>query len=334
MIKKPFLLSPLFFVFLNLFSVITQQEIESVFEYSSNIKQSLMQTELSNIEAFLKSPTTAPLLFARPKLNKLHEDTWSPEDIQNNATWHTQVFDLFRSHHITNYNGTSIRGRNFVLTSQKLFPSYLIKIPRHLLSQKDKEPFLYQNISRILYNKLIYEHINAKNLKHIYPVKKCLMHVPGQPTELSDQNYALVVEKITSMHASSIYTAREDANIFKNVFEQALHGNHEALELVAEILYLIKKVGLWDISHCNIFFIENYKIAFIDTEKDWDKESDQNFFHRDAEEFEKLCRHGIALLSRLLCDDPSKAASLEEKFMLFQGDGNLVEEMQNLLRKD
>ena len=341
MVKQSLIFVILLFIHSRLFSDLTNQEITSIFEYSNNTKQGLVQEELSNIEAFLGDQNSAQLFFAKPKLNKLHEDEWSTEEIQNNIVWHSKVFDLLNAHNIANYNGSSIKGRNFVLTSQNLFPSYIVKIPRHHLSQNESELFYYQNISRILYNKLIYEQISKKKLKHIYPIKKCLIHISNRPTNLSDKNYALIAEKITS-----VYEYQERADFFKKLLEQVLHGNNEALELIAEILYLIKKVGLWDINPRNILFVENYKIAFVDTEKWWYEESDQNFFHQNKCELIKLSSHGIALLSKLLYGVPDvietekdkmlqkKAHLLERKLMLFQGDGDLVKELKDLLREN
>ena len=289
MLKRRIIFLFLFSLHASLFSCLTSQEITSIFEYSNNIKRSVNQKELSKIIAFLEDEKTATLLFTRTKLNKLYENKWSPDEIQGNIIWHAQAFNFFNTHDITNYNGSSMKGRNFILSSKKLFPSYLIKIPKHSVCQNELGSFEYQNVSRIQYNKLIFEHISKKQLKHIHPVKKCLIHVPSRPTELNDKNYALIAEKITSL-----YTFDERAAVFKNLLEQARNEKNEALELIAEILYLIKKVGLWDIDPRNILFIEPYKIAFIDTEKWWYEDN----------EFEKLYHHGITRFSKLLYGVP------------------------------
>ena len=338
MIKQVFTFTNICLISLNLFAEPTDKEIADILEYSKNIKQSLLQEELSNIKAFLSKEKTIELLFTRQKLNKLYEDTWTQNEIVDNSAWHSDVFDHLRMSDINNYNRSSLKGRNFILSSKDLFPSYLVKIPRHHLSQDNSNPFYRQNISRIFYNKSINDLIKKYQLKHIYPVRKCLIHVPTQPTILSDQNYALVAEKITC-----IYKFNERTHIFLELLTQAKSGNFQALGLIAEMVFLIKKVGLWDIDPRNILFVENYKVAFVDTEKWWYEEGDQQFFHNDASELENLSTHGITLLSKILCDVPNlvkteedkilqkKADVLTNKLLLFNGNGNLTEELKALL---
>jgi hypothetical protein len=333
MLKQSLIFTTLLFISSSLFSELTNKKIANIFEYSNNIKQTFIQEELSNIEVFLEKSETVKLLFTKQKLNKLYEDKWTLEEKQNNIAWHSQVFELFCSHELINYNGSSTKGRNFVLMSQKLFPSYLVKIPKCHLSQKESEPFYYQNISRILYNKLIYEQINKYKLKHIYPIKKCLVHIPTRPQTLSDQNYAVVAEKITS-----VYKFDDKKKFFQKLLKQAQNNNRQALGLIAEIVFLIKKVGLWDIDPRNIFFVENYKVAFVDTEKWWYEESDEKFFRQDEAELKKLASHGITLLSKILCGVPDlveteedkirqkKAIILKDQLLLLNGYENLVKE--------
>ena len=319
------------FVFMQpiLLAKLTNKEIVDIFEYSNKTKQNFIKKELSSINEFLEKPETVSLLFERAKLNKLREDKWSPEQVKDNLAWHTEVFNLIESQNINNYNGSSLKGRNFILSSE-LFPSYLIKIPRHHLSQNDSEPFYRQNISRILYNKLINNLIEQHQLKHIYPLKKCLIHIPTQPKTLSDQNYAVVVEKI-----DSIYKFSERTHVFHELLSQVMEGNLEALELIAEMAFIINKVGLWDIDPRNILFVEKYKIVFVDTEKWWYEESDQNFFHADAVEIENLRSHGISHLSKMLykssIDTEQQTDLLAKKLATLRKNESLTENLKQIL---
>lgn len=324
---------PLFFITIfvtSLFSCPSEQEVNEVFTYSNKVKEHFDSEELSNIEVFLSNPKVIELLFNSPKLNITHQKAWTNEEKKENDKRSQQIMELLKQHRIINKSGTDSRLRNLTIESQRdqtgdsLFPSLIVKIQK---LRTGHSPFEYQNISRVWYSKLISDIVENHGLKHIRPVKKCFLHVPTQPSELSDKNYVVVCEKI-----NPLYSRVGRGEKLQELLIRATRGDRNALRLIAEMLFVIKKAGLWDITLQNILFVEKNKVAFIDTEKSW-----------KYDDPEMLQEESIAQFAKILCGVPhficgkkdkeleKKGIAIENKLLQFKGDGDLATELRQLL---
>jgi len=115
------------------------------------------------------------------------------------------------------------------------------------------------NIQRVVEAERFRQCIKENNFKHIFLPQKWLYHVPGQPHELNDSNYIVVVEMLLLPHRE------KNRQLLRNL---ELKTHREALD---ELFDLIAYVGFSDAGASNIRVFEDpesdtFVFAIIDTE--------------------------------------------------------------------
>ncbi len=119
---------------------------------------------------------------------------------------------------------------------------------------------LHQHVSRVWIAEAMREVIQKHDLKKIVIPEKFLYHIPGQPEDLHDDNYAVLSEKIECGLDRHNRTAIRQLPI----------------ETVREILTIIEETYFNDASPSNIRVLGNGSVAIIDTEKiNWKRGWDQ-----------------------------------------------------------
>ncbi len=177
---------------------------------------------------------------------------------------------LFKKYKILNLAENQEIKNTYVLASEKLWPNFVIKIPRPRRINETLETIkfrsLYQNISRIFYNNEIKKLTNINLVKHIYQLKKFLYHIPGRPKKLCDNNYFVVSEKINSLP-----TTEENKKKFQDMIDKEKNSiKREYAPFINDIITAIVNIGLGDIAPQNIFFSNSHQsrcIFFVDTEQ-------------------------------------------------------------------
>lgn len=206
-----------------------------------------------------------------------------------------------------NNNLDALKG-SIVLFSEKQFPGYVVKIdPFYWFDNIDYEKTntvpqhsVYQGISSAFYAYELSNFVSEKNLTFIYPLKEYLFHLPGQPETLSVDNYVVVSEYVdklpTEKESSTFFTSMggqrfktdEDAKNDKSYgYEPYGIKNEKDIELIAELLYVIEWLGIWDVNPSAVFYIkknESLKIVFINLQKPGlGGGEDINFFYKSDE---------------------------------------------------
>jgi len=204
----------------------------------------------------------------------------------------------------------SLDGRKgtIVLFSEKQFPGYVVKIdPFYWFDNVDYEKTntlpqhsIYQSISSAFYAYELSMFITEKNLTSIYSQKEYLFHLPGKPKALSIDNYVVVAEYIDKLS-----TEEESAKFFTSMVGPRFKTEEEAkkdesygyelygiksekdIELIAELLYVIEWLGIWDVCPSAVFCVEknkSMKIGFINMQKPGlGGGEDVNFFYESDE---------------------------------------------------
>lgn len=160
------------------------------------------------------------------------------------------------------------------------------KTARTITSQPfPMQPSRFQNVSRVFYTKQINNFIRDNGFNNIYPLKQWLVHIPGMPDNLSDENYLVVAEKIPNLPLI-------EASVGK--FSEL---KSEDLSLVMQFAEVIDEAALWSVEPRNVFIIEvagSRKVLFLDTEKPGlGGGADANFYHTHAGEVVSNTRTGF-----------------------------------------
>lgn len=140
-----------------------------------------------------------------------------------------------------------------IIMSHQTLEHFIIKLQLPFQGKMKTYPRENHNLSRLIGADKIRRLIQEKKLKHIVIPQKYLFKIPEGSNDLSDENYATIVEKI---------------DIIKP------QNNTEALTLLStlsyahfkELLTVIQEIGLCDIHLENIYLTTDNKIAIIDTE--------------------------------------------------------------------
>ena len=157
-----------------------------------------------------------------------------------NAFWHQSAQEakgVFREAGFSFMKGCRI-------TEHPSLPGLVLKLAR----PKRK----YQHVSRVWVAETIRGIIRAHDLKKIIIPEKFLYHLPGTPTELSDNNYAVLSEKINVLSNSQNRAAIQQLPI----------------ETIQELATVITEAVFNDPSPTNIRVLPDKEhVAIIDTEK-------------------------------------------------------------------
>lgn len=130
------------------------------------------------------------------------------------------------------------------ITEHPSMPGYVVKLGR--------ANRVHQHVSRIWMAEAVRTVIAEHGLEHVTIPEKYLYHLPGRPTELVDDNYAVISEKVECS------SDRHNRTKLRQL----------PIETVKEILTIIEEVVYNDPSPSNIRVLgDGETVAIIDTEK-------------------------------------------------------------------
>ncbi len=178
------------------------------------------------------------------------------------------------------------------------FPQYVVKINFR------RWPSIYQNLTRIVNHDKIRKVVKAYNLNHIHPLNAWLLHIPGQPAQLHDDNYVVIEERVANLPSE-----QENKALIKMFFGNKKEGYTDFYNQVKKV---IEEVGLWDLigaNGSNMYVIEKngeFKVVFVDTEwaskqgPPYDPDySDDNFPEMSPNQKQLCVSSGISGLNKL-----------------------------------
>ena len=185
---------------------------------------------------------------------------------------------------------------------------------------KDLSPSKFQNVSRVVYAKQINDFIASDGLDHIYPLQQWLVHIPGQPHDLSDKNYLVACEKIQQLPLLEINMARfqeliDSGNELDPEGCPSIFVKEEWFDLVTQLVQVITRAAMWNIKLKNVFLIEDegrLKVLFLDTEKPGLSGGfDEFFYHTHAGEVISNTRTGMEGLANIFVPDPTHQEAIK-----------------------
>lgn len=135
----------------------------------------------------------------------------------------------------------------------------------------------YQTISRFA-NSLRCKDVILRNaIDRIYFPEVYLVHIPGNPTDISDDNY-IIVEK-------------EVAHI-ENICDHARASEALSKQTLKELYYIITEGGIFDFNGENLRIDDQNNLVFIDLEQAI-VENPIDFYNKNKEIFDLRVFHGI-----------------------------------------
>ncbi len=197
-------------------------------------------------------------------------------------------FDVLLAGLVHDYGLINIEnhGNNFAFTSQ-LWPNALVKIAKLRWIDNDAMlAFPYQLVSRVFYNIELNKCIKDNGYDaNIVSFPKSLYHLPGTPEDVNDDNY-VVVEPLLPCPSESENNSRFKSMTVKELVEG--HGEHAFVktaycDAICALIALIQNSGLWCITNSNVFFLDNDKIALVDTERPGLGGGEWRFFFHQGE---------------------------------------------------
>jgi hypothetical protein len=181
-----------------------------------------------------------------------------------------------------------------------------------LKGERAGERSVWQNVSRLLYATRIIECCEKRYLNHVIPVQKWFVSFPDRGEEvdiLHDDNSGIIAERVFGPKGKVL---------LHNMMEMALLGNVESLELLRQILIVIKHSRLWNVTPENVVFTGPFQVAFIDTEKPGlGGQDDAFFFHQNSKEVAGHIDAGCGSFSEALTTNKEDAGRLRLCFLLF-----------------
>lgn len=217
----------------------------------------------------------------RRQLLKMHEDAYASElcKVQLGEEEGAALFSgLSHDYGLVNCEKD---GNCFVLTSS-LWPGFVVKIVQYRWVDNDAMlAFPYQLISRAFYNRELNDFIVRNGYdRYIVRFPKLLYHIPGTPEKIDDDNY-VVVEPLLACPEK-----QENERRFKMMIEkegEKVFVKEEYGDAMCALIAVMQYCGLWSISSSNVYFLNDGKIAFIDTERPGLGGSEWRFFFHQGE---------------------------------------------------
>lgn len=135
----------------------------------------------------------------------------------------------------------------------------------------------YQTISRFANSLRCKDVILRNTIDRIYFPEIYLVHIPGNPTDISDDNYIIVEREVPDIE-----------NICESIRAQ------EALskQTIKELYYIITEGGIFDFNGENLRIDDNNNLVFIDLEQAI-VENPTDFYNKNKEIFDLRVFHGI-----------------------------------------
>jgi hypothetical protein len=166
----------------------------------------------------------------------------------------------------------------------------------------------YQTISRLAYWLRLREAKKELKLNRICLPKQYLVHIPGRPTEVEDQNYVIVERKI------------KGGRDFK---DSPLAVDKE---LMKQLTWLIGYAALWDLSDHNIL-IKDGKACMIDVEQP-NVHKPLEFFHKNTQTHRSNVDHGWAEVRNRIIKPYADKEGIDTKPLLDD-----IEKIYNAIKK-
>ncbi|MBS1988252.1 hypothetical protein JST56_04630 [Candidatus Dependentiae bacterium] len=261
------------------------------------------------IDLFLSDSTARTFFVDRPRhqfLPKLGVRKFTAGDRLRWSLGQKELKNNWESQYVPIYRALCADGKitplallnknSFILASDTYWPGYVLKMSKSewidFEDNHESRLVRYKNISRVFYNDKLQEFIKQNNAQFLYAVQKYLYHIPGMPRELSDRNYAVVAEKIENLP-----TSRMSKESFGAMLDyQKLEIKPEFQPMIRELVQATFYTGIADLRPHNIFLIEKdgaQKILIIDTERHGYYDTDENFFHKNAQEIHQSALRGL-----------------------------------------
>lgn len=135
----------------------------------------------------------------------------------------------------------------------------------------------YQTISRFANSLRCKDVIRRKTLSQIYFPDIYLVHIPGNPTDISDDNYIIVEKEVADI---------------ENICES--DRAHAALtkQTLKELYYIITEAGIFDFNGENLRIDDQNNLVFIDLEQAI-VENPSDFYNKNKEVFDLRVFHGL-----------------------------------------
>ncbi len=135
----------------------------------------------------------------------------------------------------------------------------------------------YQTISRFANFLRCQDVIEKYTINKIYVPEIYLVHIPGTPYDISDDNYLIVEKEIA--HIENIVTSKRG----KNALTEAS---------IEQLYYLITQGGIFDFNGENLQIDASGNLVFIDLEQGI-VEDPSNFYNKDKDIYDFYVYHGI-----------------------------------------
>lgn len=179
---------------------------------------------------------------------------------------------------------------------------------KHLLNTLAIVP-TYVTISRFANALLCKEVSDAKKITRVHFPEIYLVHIPGCPTEISDDNYIIVEKEKGSIENICAHT-REQKALTKKV--------------IRELYTIITQCGMFDFNGENVQIDAKNNVVFIDLEQGM-VENPAHFFNKDKEMFDYRVYEGLTSFAE------THLAQFPEKYSYFR---SLIQKDRSLRGSD
>ena len=160
-----------------------------------------------------------------------------------------------------------------------IFYSSVIQFPPH-----QESAWNYQDVSAYMYHSKINGFIDEQSLNCIKPIACFLLKSPNAiGEEINDDNYLSVIGSRPNFNRKH-----------RSIKQRALNGDDSALQLIYELLRVIRSCGLWNIGSHNTIMTGDNEVTF------WGIVSpamggakSENFFHNNSQEVINNSGQGI-----------------------------------------